>query len=470
MRDDSAGPPKLRPFWGLALANTLSNITIPLASLTDVAVLGRLPEPAPLAAVALAGVIFDYLLWSLAFLRMGVTSETARAWGAGNGLQLRDTLRDHLILAAGFGLLMLACAPWILALGEYALTPATSLIGDLRGYFYARILGAPFALTNFVILGWLLGLGHSRAALVLAVLGNGLNAVLDIVLVLHWGQGAAGAGYATAAGQAAITVSGALYITHLFVQRRLPPAVPRRADANAHSRDQRHTRAAARVPGALLLRLGSTLRRLLRLLAFHRDLFVRTLVLITAFALLVRLSASMSVLALAATSLWLRVYSFVSFLSDGAAHALETYAGVLWACGEHAALRARVRQVLRVAFLISLVALLALSTAPTFWIGLLTTQAELTAPTLALLPGLLLTLLFGAPAWVYDGLFLGTGQARVLRNAMLFAFAAFASVAAIAYVQRSPLGLWFALAALMGGRSLALAYAWHVQARTAAGA
>ncbi len=461
MTDEVPGAPKLRPFWALALANTLSSVTIPLASLTDVAVLGRLPEPEPLAATALAGLIFDYLLWSLAFLRMGVTSETARAWGAGNGRQVRDTLRDHLVLAAGFGLLMLMCAPWILTLGEYALSPTASLVGDLRAYFYARILGAPCALTNYVILGWLLGLGHSRAALVLAVLGNGLNALLDIVLVLHWGLGAAGAGFATAAGQALITSTGALYIAHLFSQRRLPaPALE-----GGRQVDQRIRKESVRTPR---LGLGSTLARLLRLLAFHRDLFVRTLVLITACALLVRLSASMSVLALAATSLWLRVFSFVSFLSDGAAHALETYAGVHWARGEFAALRARVRQVLGVALAIAVLALAGLSAAPEFWLGLLTTQAELMTPALTLLPGLLLALLFGAPAWVYDGLFLGTGQARTLRNAMLLAFAAFSGVAAIAYALRSPLGLWYAFAALMAGRSLTLSYAWHVHARTGA--
>ena len=43
MTDEVPGAPKLRPFWALALANTLSSVTIPLASLTDVAVLGRLP-------------------------------------------------------------------------------------------------------------------------------------------------------------------------------------------------------------------------------------------------------------------------------------------------------------------------------------------------------------------------------------------------------------------------------------------
>lgn len=73
-----------RRFLSLAIPNILTNLTVPLAGLLDMAFLGHLETVTPLAGVALATVIFNYLYWSFGFLRMGTTGLTASAYGAGN--------------------------------------------------------------------------------------------------------------------------------------------------------------------------------------------------------------------------------------------------------------------------------------------------------------------------------------------------------------------------------------------------
>lgn len=55
--------------WQLAWPMMLSNITVPLLGLVDTAVMGHLPEPRYLAAIAVGGVIFTSIYWTFGFLR-----------------------------------------------------------------------------------------------------------------------------------------------------------------------------------------------------------------------------------------------------------------------------------------------------------------------------------------------------------------------------------------------------------------
>ncbi len=48
----------------------MANLSLPLAGLVDVALLGHLPNIAPLVGVALAGLIFDYVYMGFVFIRM----------------------------------------------------------------------------------------------------------------------------------------------------------------------------------------------------------------------------------------------------------------------------------------------------------------------------------------------------------------------------------------------------------------
>src|SRR5262249_10811806 len=57
--------------WRIAGPMMLSNVSVPLLGAVDTAVVGRLPDPANIGAVAVAAVIFNFLYWGCGFLRMG---------------------------------------------------------------------------------------------------------------------------------------------------------------------------------------------------------------------------------------------------------------------------------------------------------------------------------------------------------------------------------------------------------------
>ena len=57
----------------------LTTMTQPLLGAVDTAVMGRLPDPACIAGVAVGAVIFNTVYWLLGFLRVGSTGFSAQA-------------------------------------------------------------------------------------------------------------------------------------------------------------------------------------------------------------------------------------------------------------------------------------------------------------------------------------------------------------------------------------------------------
>ena len=68
---------------------------------------------------------------------------------------------------------------------------------EFQRYLAIRLFGAPAALANMVLLGWLLGLQDSRRPLLLMILTNGINAVLALLLVFGLGPRDEGVAAAT---------------------------------------------------------------------------------------------------------------------------------------------------------------------------------------------------------------------------------------------------------------------------------
>jgi len=81
----------------LAIPNVISNISIPLLSTVDTALMGRLSE-LHLGAVGIGAMIFNILYWNLGFLRMGTTGITAQAYGKKDKVEIIHTLGRAMLL------------------------------------------------------------------------------------------------------------------------------------------------------------------------------------------------------------------------------------------------------------------------------------------------------------------------------------------------------------------------------------
>jgi MATE family multidrug resistance protein len=205
----------------IAVPMTLSSATTPLLGIVATGVIGRLGEAHTLGAVAMSSVVFDCLFWLFAFLRMGTVALTAQALGAGDVAEERATLFRALLLAAGIGLALIALqVP--LASGIYGLMGASpEVTRAAETYFAVRVWSAPFALANYVLLGWFVGLARANIALALQVVINLIDAVVIALLVLVFDFGVAGAALAAVIAEVIGTAAG-LAIALRIVGAQMP--------------------------------------------------------------------------------------------------------------------------------------------------------------------------------------------------------------------------------------------------------
>ena len=416
----------VRRFARLTFLNVLANITVPLASLVDIALLGHLEDLRFLAGVALAAILFEYVYWSFGFLRMGTTGTTAQAWGQGDLNTVFLTLYRSLIvaLALAAGILVLQ---WPLReLGFSMLSGAPEVEAAGREYFNARIWAAPAALSNFVLLGWFLGREESGAALVMTVIANVANIVCNYVLIVHMGLAAWGAGLGTTISQYMMLLTG------LWLWYRRPGRIPWNWSQIVDT---------------------SAMKSMFQL---NRDILLRTVALVSAFAVFTNCSALLGTVVLAANTVLQRLVMLVAYLVDGAAFASESLGGIFGGAADGESFHRLVRVAMICGLLLTVPLLVLFLGAPQWIIGILTSHSEVIEVAVRYLPWLVPVLGIGAVAYIYDGLFLGLTAGRSLRNAMLISFGVFLPLAIVAVQRQDNHLLWFSLAAFMAARSLTL--------------
>jgi MATE family multidrug resistance protein len=419
-----------RRFLHLAWINILSNITVPLAGLVDTAMLGHLADIRFLAGVALATVLFDFLYWTLGFLRMGATGTTAQAMGRDDPTEAYQVLYRFTALGLALGTLLLVFQVPLREAGFGLLSGTPGVEAAGRDYFNARIWAAPATLCNFALVGWLLGREESRLVLVMTVAANLSNILFNYVFIVRLGLAAFGSGLATMVSQYVMLTVGVL----IYFSRPSRIGFARGSVLNRH--------------------------RLIEMFRLNRDILLRTLCLVGVFAVFTNFSSIMGTAMLAANSLLLRLFALAAYMIDGAAFATETLAGKLLGRRDLRGLRSLIRTSLITGTTFSALVLAAFLAAPSTFLGMLTSHRELVDLSLQYGVWMLPVLLFGALAFMYDGVFLGLTEGRRLRNAMLLStFLAFMPPALVAVHHESPHLLWFALAAFMVARTVTLAWA-----------
>lgn len=425
----------IRESFRLSWPLVLSNISVPLLGMVDTAVVGRLDEPYALGGVALGANLTAAVYFGFGFLRMGTTALTAQALGAGDAREIRATAWRAFILAAAIGLVVILALPLALDLASLIYAPGPEIDAELQGYLQIRLFGAPLALANAVVLGWLLGMQDSRGPLVLLIATNLLNAGLDVLFVWGLGFTAPGVALATVIAEAAGLALG-LWLLRRHLAKMPVNARPSRADVLA----------------------AGPFRRLFQL---NLDLFLRTIVLQIAPLSFMALASRQGPVILAANAILFHFFMISAFCLDGFAYAAEAMVGRAVGARDPRALRAAARA----GFVNA--GLLALLIGAAFWllapwiINLLTAIALVRDAALdyrlvvALLP------MIAVWAFLFDGIFIGATRTAELRNAMIGAIAVYGlAVATLVPAFGNP-GLWAAMLIFLAARGLLLAVVYR---------
>lgn len=171
----------------IAIPMILSNVTTPLMGLVDTAVLGHMQDMYFLAGASVAALIITQLYWLCGFLRMTSTGLSAQAKGSKDNNQLNQSLFQGILFGFLLGCFLLLAQDGILALGLYFADATPVIQGVISEYFSTRIWGAPAAIVNLALVGWLIGQQKAKQVLLIQVFANLLNLVLNLWFVFGLG-------------------------------------------------------------------------------------------------------------------------------------------------------------------------------------------------------------------------------------------------------------------------------------------
>ncbi|MBY6187876.1 MATE family efflux transporter DinF [Marinobacter hydrocarbonoclasticus] len=414
----------------LALPMILSNVTIPLLGLIDTAVIGHLSDAYYLGGVAVGAMIITFLFWILGFLRMATTGLVAQAYGAGDALAQLRVLFQAGCMALLLAAVLLAFQAPLLALALQMVGGSAEVQHYASVYFSVRIWSAPAALLNLALLGFLLGRQSPRSAMWLLLCTNGLNIALDLLFVVGFGWGVAGAAAASV-----IADYGALVLALVLVWHQLPPELRNKATF------------------ARLDLNGSG-----RLLALNRDIFIRTLCLQLCMAFVTAQGARLGDAVVAANSVLMNFTLLMAYALDGFAYAAEAEVGRASGAREREGIR---NAVVLGGFWSALTAgafTLTFALAGEGIIALLTDIESVRVTAAEYLPWVVIYPMLAFTCFLFDGVYIGAARGQEMRNSMVLSALGFF---ALWWAARMSLpgnhALWFAFCGFIALRSLTLA-------------
>jgi len=400
----------------IAVPVMLSNVSTPLIGVVDTSVVGQIPDPAYIGAVAVGALVFTFVFWAFGFLRMGTTGLTAQALGADDVDEVAANLGRAMLVALGVGLLLILLQ-WPIRETAFVLLDGSAEVERLaREYFDIRIWAAPATLANYALLGWFIGLGRTDIGLVLQLVLNVTNIALDALFVLGFGWDVRGVALGTLGAECLAAALGLLL-------------------------GWRHLRSlGATVDVAALL----VPERLRRTIAVNGDIMLRSLALITVFVWFMAQGARQGDVVLAANAVLMHFVSVSAYFLDGLAFAAEALVGRAIGARHRAGLVGAVW--ITTAWAAGAAAVLAglLFVAGDALVDVMTVDAAARSAAREYLPWAVAAPLLGVWAFQLDGIFIGATRTAEMRNAAALMLAVYL----LAWWMLLPLGnhgLWAAL-------------------------
>ncbi|BBY29397.1 MATE family efflux transporter [Mycolicibacterium sediminis] len=358
----------------------------PLYLLFDLAVVGRLGALA-IAGLAIGGLVLSLVSSQLNFLSYGTTARSARYFGAGDRTSAIREGVQATWLAVGIGVVVVAVV-------QVAATPIVTVIadgGDIAAealpWLRIAIFGAPAILISLAGNGWMRGVQDTVRPLRYVVTGFAVSAVLCPLLVYGW----LGMPRLELAGSAVANLVGQWWAALLFCRALLVERVPRRVDVG-------------------ILRAQ---------VVMGRDLMVRTLAFQACFVSAAAVAARFGAAAVAAHQVVLQLWSFLALVLDSLAIAAQSLVGAALGAGHlaHAksvAWRVTVFSALAGVLLAASFALGA-TVVPTLFTSDRAVLDEIGVPWWFLVAQLPVA----GVVFALDGVLLGAGDAKFMRNATL---------------------------------------------------
>lgn len=414
----------------IALPAIVSNITVPLLGMVDMAIVGHIGDASYLGAIAVGSMLFNIVYWLFGFLRMGTGGLTSQAFGRQDATEEKRILLRSLAIAAliGFFFILLQLPVRNLAFRLLGATPQVSLLA--ARYYAICLWGAPAVLGLYSMTGWFLGMQNTRFPMFVSIIQNVVNILCSLLFVFGLKWKIEGVAWGTVIAQ---YLGFSLAI--LFYLRGYKSLQSIKIDRQA-----------------LLDWIA-----LKRFFVVNRDIFLRTLCLVAVTLYFTSVGARQGDLLLAVNALLMQLFTLYSYFMDGFAYAGEAICGRYIGARQRTEFYATILRLFVWGGVLMLLFTLLYAFAGTSFINLLTDDTEVLVEATVYLPWITLIPLTGMAAFLLDGVYIGATATRPMLLSMLIATLLFFSI----YYLLSPLmsnhALWLAFLVYLAARGGILA-------------
>lgn len=288
-----------REIFRLTVPNVISNITVPLLGMADVAIAGRIGGDVTIGALAIGTTIFNFIYWNCAFLRMGTSGLTAQSFGANDRAECNALLVRALAVAMVLSaVLLLLQKP--LAVGALYIMGGSETVSNMAyEYVMTRIWAVPAAISVFALQGWFIGMQDSKTPMWVAIFANVVNIAFSLLFTFVYGMGVVGIALGTVVSQYMSLILALVIFRVKYYSGESP----------------------------IEIRASLRMREMLRFFQVNRDVFLRTFCVVIAYTLFTKMSAYYGDVVLATNSLLMQLFTLFSYMVDGVAYAAEAISG-----------------------------------------------------------------------------------------------------------------------------------------------
>ncbi len=381
----------------IAIPSIVTNITVPLLGLIDVAIVGHLGSSTYIGAIAVGGLVFNIIYWVFAFLRMGTTGMASQAYGKRD---LDESVR-LLLRSVGTGLvisLILVALQYPILKMAFLLIKTTPEVQILAStYFRILIWGAPAVLGLYGFTGWYIGMQNSRFPMLIAIVQNIVNIVLSTCLVYVFHLKMEGVAIGT------LTAQYAGLIIAVFLWMRF------------------YKRLRKRIP----IQGVWHRKAMLGFFSVNRDIFLRTICLVAVTMYFTSAGASQGNTVLAVNTLLMQFFILFSYFTDGFAYAGEALVGKYVGAKNRIALNKTIKELFAWGLGIALFFTCLYSLGENFFIRFLTNEPEVIRLAREYSWWVCAIPLMSISAFVWDGVYIGATATRQMLLSMFLAAAVF---------------------------------------------
>ena len=407
-----------RRIAGLALPALGVLAAEPIYLLFDLAVVGRLGA-LPLAGLAIGGLILSTLSSQMTFLSYGTTARSARFFGAGDRGSAVGEGVQATWLALGLGVLIVVAVQALAVPLVSALAAGGDIAAEALPWVRIAIVGVPAILVSAAGNGWMRGVQDTVRPLRYVVAGFALSAVLCPLLVYGWLSlprlELVGSAVANLVGQwvAAVLFIGALLVER--VPRHIQPAVLRAQ------------------------------------IVMGRDLLLRTMAFQACFVSAGAVAARFGAAAVAAHQVVLQLWNFLALVLDSLAIAAQSLVGAALGAGDLAHAKSVAWRVTIFSALASVVLAVIFAVGASVFPSVFTDDRSVLDAIEVPWWFMVAQLPIAGIVFALDGVLLGAGDAKFMRNATLIsALAGFLPLIWLSLAYRwGLLGIWSGLSTFM---------------------